>query len=713
MNPEYKTREETDFKIIKNPDNKETLTNFIKQEYPYITQAMKYEEYKIEYEEYDILQELLYDNKVIGILSIEVNNNTIRTLCINEVYILPEYRHNGIFHETLLNLLTQPNMTIAIKNPNRTIIDLLLKYKLAKKLKNNIVLSYIDFIVEDKKIYTNKQLTIKYENNYIKDEKVPTDFYDLNINSCVFIEINNLNDIKKNKAYIIKARLTDSKNERYYNLLKNVDETYIENLKERILNINDEDITFLENVRKRIDEYLDINDILGTENNLNPIFQEKLEEHNLSIEDGFIIRNKVNNALKNNEIIPKSMVIRTLYLLETYNQTDSQLEHYTSKPATEDKCPYCSNNISLMEEVCSKCGYNLLLDNQPQDLIEKITEKMMLTTLPPRLTLKETINNKQQKISNILKEELDYTSYDEDEVYTIQNIISTYQFLKDINEILYFEIYNYDLLNNIQEGSTLHYALKNNLIQEMNDYQYYIKLLEDYLPDRYLKKILSEHNYDIDGDKDDLIYRIEKNISPKDIFGVKYVLTKKGNEYIVNQDYLENYLENLSEFTFYEYYDFYNKNKDKSYDELNREFIEYIKEIALETDNYYKYHDLIRHKINSSDLDQEEFLVLFTMLFIIDINYWINSKNHRKTNKPISVNVLTEFPEIKRLYYQNDIEDIYYKAFNSIMIPSLKNNEDLVKFYLKKSLEYDDIDDVNREIEYNIFVDEYLRRYSI
>lgn len=713
MNPEYQTRDKTDYKLIKNFNNQNTLSKILKQEYPYIIQSMKHEKYKIEYEKYEILQELLYENKVIGIISIELINQIIQTLCINEVYILPEYRHKGIFYEALLNLLTQPNITIALKNPNRTMINLLLQYDFAKKLENNLVLSYIDFYVEDNKIYTNKQIKTEYDTNYIKNENITTDFYDLNINSCVFLQINHLKENNSNKAFIIKARLTDSKQEKYYTLLKNVDNIYLDNLKERLINITEDDIIFLENVRKRVDEYLDINEILGTKEELSPIFKDKLKEYNLTEKDGQMIRRKVSKALKNKEIIPKSIVIRTLYLLENYDKDEYNINnYYPSNPLEE--CTYCSNELKGNEEVCVNCGYNLLGKEKTADrLLELLTDKIIYDKLPSNLTLKEKRNNKQEKIANNLKEELNYMDYDEEEVYNIQSIISTYQFLKNIDDIIYFEIYNYDQLNNIQDGSTFQYALNNKLIKQLKNYQFYIILMENYYPEKFLKKILEDNNYSLDGQKDELINRIEKNINPRDIFGDKYVLTKKGNEFIVGKDYLENYLENLSEFTFYEYQKFYDKNKKKSFKELNQDFIKYMKQIALETSNYYKYHDIIRHILNKANICQEDFLIYFTLLFIIDINYWIESKEHRKMNKPLSINVVHEYPEIKSIFHQNNLDEIFRKAMNRIELNDLKNNGELVKFYLKKSLEYTDIDDINREIEYNIFKDEYLSRYTV
>ena len=89
MTINYVTRNDSDFKIIKN-EEEITTSQIISREYPYILQAMKKEEYKIEYDDFELIQEILYEDKVVGIISM-INIESIgHTLCINEAYILPE-----------------------------------------------------------------------------------------------------------------------------------------------------------------------------------------------------------------------------------------------------------------------------------------------------------------------------------------------------------------------------------------------------------------------------------------------------------------------------------------------------------------------------------------------------------------------------------------------------------------------------------------------
>ena len=107
--------------------------------------------------------------------------------------------------------------------------------------------------------------------------------------------------------------------------------------------------------------------------------------------------------------------------------------------------------------------------------------------------------------------------------------------------------------------------------------------------------------------------------------------------------------------------------------------------------------------------DHLKYLILFTKLFIIDLNYWLNNFEYEKGLKPLSIDIEMEYPNIKKFFIDEDIFAIYNEANNSIKIDSLKDKEDLSLFYLIKSLEYEDIEDINREIEHDIFEENYLK----
>lgn len=707
MNPEYITRKTEDFKLIKNTDEKSKLSDFLKEHYNYIIQSMKYEKYKIEYEKYEVLHELLFNDKVVGIMSLVHINSLTQVICINEVYILPEFRNKGIFYETLLNLLNQPNITLAIRNPNNKIINLLIQYNLAKKLENNIIISYVDFIVDDDRIYTNKQIINQYNDHYVKNQVIPTNFYDDNIHSPIFLELTTLNNLKLNDVYIIKARLTDSRNEKYYQMLKNVDNIYLNVLKERIISSTEDMIKFVEYVHENISDYLNINDLLGSDEELTQMFIDKLKENGLTVNDGFKIRKMVEKALKKNEIIPKSIILRALYLMDNFKNPNLQEDIFK----IEGACPYCSTVNSDNKEVCVKCGHNLKSKDKSRDVMQFFMENLIKNKLPEEDKLKEEYEFNQNIISQKLRNELEYTDFNEEEVYLIQSLIATYQFLKNIDQPFYFEVYNYDVINNIREGSAFNFAKDLELIEKLRDYCNYVKIFEEYYPEELLLKLVDKYSLKNYSSRDDLIKEIELNVSMEDIFGKKYYINERGRKFLEENSYIENYLDNLSEYSFYEYIKFYKKNKKKSSVQINREFNKYMENIMIRTGNYYKYHSILRNRLNVGVNDHEDYLKHYIIIFIIDINYWIYSKDHRKISKPLSKFFLKDFIEVKRFLLNNDTDYLFNEAYCSVEISYLKNNEELVKFYFQKSLQYDDIDDINREIEYNTYEDEFLRHF--
>ena len=104
------------------------LLDFLGKNYPYIRQAIESEEYMIEEYRCPFFRELVYDGKVVGFYTFEYVSDIIERLCINEFYVVPEYRKNKIFINTLKKLIAHSNYdSILLRNPPRLIIDILLE----------------------------------------------------------------------------------------------------------------------------------------------------------------------------------------------------------------------------------------------------------------------------------------------------------------------------------------------------------------------------------------------------------------------------------------------------------------------------------------------------------------------------------------------------------------------------------------------------------
>jgi hypothetical protein len=141
---------------------------------------------------------------------------------------------------------------------------------------------------------------------------------------------------------------------------------------------------------------------------------------------------------------------------------------------------------------------------------------------------------------------------------------------------------------------------------------------------------------------------------------------------------------------------------------LNNLILNILEENAVLYEDYYNYRDVLLFRMDEINIGQtDDYLQLFVQLFIIDINYWLKSNEHRRKSKPLSTEIFELYPDIIAKFKDRDIKEIFHKAYNSIKISSLKANDKLILFYLYKSLVYEDIDDINREIEHYFF-DEYL-----
>ena len=714
MNIQYKKRKNSEFKLITSEESKtNSLTTLLDNKYPYILQSMKKENYKIEYDSFEVIHEIVNDEEVVGILSIINIDALDHTICINEAYILPDYRKQGLFYQTLMNLLSQPNMTVSLRNPNRYLIELLINYKFAKKLENDLVISFIDFYVDYDNRYENKQIRDFYKDFEKKHQKdlIRSNYYDLNINSCVFFDIDNVLEFNDNPAFIEKARKVDSNDENYFLKLKNVDRTYLEVLVKRLYIIDESLIKFFQDIKERINNYLNVDYILGTEKELTPLFIDLLEKNNLSIANGFFIRELVVDALEREEIIPKTIVLRTVYLIEHFSEEEiiKVDDDIALGYDLQEKCPYCHESNFTILEACRECGYNLQRNNHfEENLPQIISRNLFLNDIIPECQIKEELNENEDKLSPVLVENLFYLDFNPDEVYERQSKIATYQLLKNLDDVIYFDIFDYDQLNSIRKGTAFNYAKKHHLIEELKDYTMYFEIMEVCFTVEELENILTENNCSNIGTREELINRIETNLSPHDIFGKKYTLTKEGKNFLKEHmayDYFINY---CSRFHFYEFSEFVKRYEGK-FEDICESFLKYMEEIAVNYDDFYKYHNVLEQRLSLiEDKYSDEYLVLFTQIFIIDINYWLNTNNHEQGDKPLSMNITDEYPDVIELFVDKEIVSIFNEANSRIPIESLKEHEDFALFYLFKSFEYEDIDDINREVEYDTFKEEFI-----
>ena len=117
-------------------ENTLEITLILKENYPYIFDSIKKENIILKSEKCNLFKELVFDNKVVGFCSYDFSREFM-TAALNNIYILPEFRGNGLFREELEKTMIEHNKP-SIMEPTRLIIELLIKYGYAKKINSNI-----------------------------------------------------------------------------------------------------------------------------------------------------------------------------------------------------------------------------------------------------------------------------------------------------------------------------------------------------------------------------------------------------------------------------------------------------------------------------------------------------------------------------------------------------------------------------------------------
>ena len=132
--------EKTNYLIKKNNTQKVYLTEdtleitlILNEDYPYIMDSIRKENFILKSEKCNLFKELVFDNKVVGFCSYDFSREFM-TAALNNIYVLPEFRGNGLFIEELEKTMAEHNKPSIIE-PTRFLIELLIKYGYAKKRK--------------------------------------------------------------------------------------------------------------------------------------------------------------------------------------------------------------------------------------------------------------------------------------------------------------------------------------------------------------------------------------------------------------------------------------------------------------------------------------------------------------------------------------------------------------------------------------------------
>lgn len=175
--------------------NNGLLNKSLKEEYPEIYESIQDESFFIsDDEKYFYLVEILDENneKVIGFASFTIYDE--KTLVLNQIYVLPEYRGQKHFVKVYNNIsVLLPEAKILVKNPNHTIIKNIKDLNYCTVIKDRFLISNIIFLTDQVSFdealnLTNKKFAEQGSKALYSTE---SNLYDLKLDAVIKLSANN------------------------------------------------------------------------------------------------------------------------------------------------------------------------------------------------------------------------------------------------------------------------------------------------------------------------------------------------------------------------------------------------------------------------------------------------------------------------------------------------------------------------------------------
>ncbi|AWX31783.1 hypothetical protein [Methanosphaera sp. BMS] len=613
---EYIERENQKFKSFMKDEIDGGLMEFLEKEYGYIYESIVDEEYIIEYPDFSTFFELTYDNKVVGFYTTDTIFDNKVLVCINEFYVLPEFRSNKIFLYQIINLLQTPNITVVLRKPTRIVVDILISNGLAFEFADNLIFTYIKFINNYGSVFVNNKIKKAYhtiDSKYL-GLNVMGNVYDYKHCMTIFDDVNEIFVKKPSTICFSMPRRYDVKQYNLVPKLKKIDKNYLRQIRRNINKNRDRVYEISTIIYNNIYSGLNVDNLIGTEDMLHEYTIELLEEHGLTEDDGQKIRSKIQQALDEEEILPNTIRRRFEYLL-----LNPDADALAGEDDTEGVCPYCEGEVAYSLETCEICGYNFYKDADEQTTDDDIQER--------------EIDEKTQLEVGFL-ESIDTDVYDVGEVFDAQFEVAANEALGLIdmyqNEPLRINI---EEVHHIKDGLVLDYLLENDYIeQKQND------------------------NYD------EYVYKI----------------TKKGRRHYKQNPITNLYSSNLQGFDYYKFKKYYNDNiADTKKEEIVENYIQNIEATAISQNDYATYNQILLNNLLTSRNIQgdKEFLIQMLKAMICQLNEYKLAED-KKNLLPIKFemdNYMQLFDVINEDY---DLIELYVKAYNDIELEDLKINKE-------------------------------------
>lgn len=196
------------------------ISNILKEEYPEICKSVKENNYNISEND-----ECFYyfaipddDENIVGFVTFNIESEEL--LSLTHIYVIPEARGNNNFLQILDYFNKNIDGFIALKNPNRSLMEILQKTDICTKIANRFVLSTIPIIFNI--VSWDESINGVYEYNSELDKSneriAMTTVYDSKLSapilvnrSCITLE--NLDNFKNEEYCLMAISRYDDNNE--------------------------------------------------------------------------------------------------------------------------------------------------------------------------------------------------------------------------------------------------------------------------------------------------------------------------------------------------------------------------------------------------------------------------------------------------------------------------------------------------------------------
>ena len=438
-----------------------------------------------------------------------------------------------------------------------------------------------------------------------------------------------------------------------------------------------------------------VNELLG-KTELTEAFKETLKSKDLNEEDGFTIKAQLYEEIEKGKLSSDDVVNRINEIIERQVKNKKiQMQNKISVKARsmlkllnnqEDftlNCTKCGEKLYLTDKFCFKCGH---------EIADEIENKSYINTNTNLEATKKEEEIKDEDLTLLYNERIK-TGYDSEFKFGYVNYLSALNSSSDV-----FEVCNkYDISQEDFEKQ----GLKDGFIEEIANINCFTM--------NEIKDVLRKYNLKVSGRKNELINRINENLSPeqaKEEFPVtSYVITQKGQDFIKDNDYVFIYeeLDYLKEdLGINEFDNYIVQNKDKNAYELIEDYYKKIEDKVVSAKQWSEYKNIFKEEnkffMKKEDLDNS--LKASLKVFILDVNNWVYDEEFQNNEIAISkdnVKILNKLLLEEKLDI-NQLKDLFNTAADEVKIPSFIIPKDKVFRYLILAFNGEDIDKLNREL---------------